>query len=153
MELFKIILFEYVLGYMIQGFTVVLGIYALNRQKINLKNYIFTSVFITITSCLVKLLPINFGIHSILNMVILFLICTLILKMHAFNTMRSAIIMTIMLMVIEMIYVTVMRLIIGEKQLEYLMLNLDERTIFILPITIIFVILTVSLYIFLTKKK
>lgn len=153
MEIFLIILFEYVLGYVIQGFTIVLGVYAFNRKKIDVKRYIFTSILVSIISSLVRLLPINFGIHTILNMIFLFLISILMLKMPAFNIMRSALLATLLLLVIEVVDVALMILIFGNEQFESMMVNAVNKAILGLPCTIVFAVVTVLTYVYLTKEK
>lgn len=121
MDLIEIIVFEFLLGYVLQGFSIVLGIYVFNKQKIIFKSYLFTSLIIIIISYLVRLLPISFGVHTLLNILILFLICTIVLKMPSFITIRSAFLVTVLLLISEMANVAVMLQFLGKEKFESMM--------------------------------
>ncbi|SHJ08687.1 hypothetical protein [Parasporobacterium paucivorans] len=148
MELFKIILFEYLLGYALQGFIIVLGIYAFNRKRIEVKSYVLTSLLTIIVSFLVRMLPISFGVHTILNMLFLFLICIMFLKMPGFSTIRSALLVTVILLVSEMANVAVVISIIGKAKFENQMLFSSNRAIIGLPGALFFAVLIILAYYF-----
>jgi hypothetical protein len=152
MEPFEVIIFEFLLGYALQGFTIVLGIYAFNRQRVIIKSYVIASVMVIIISYFVRLLPISFGVHTILNMLIMFLICIFYLKTPAYNTIKSALLVTVLLLVCEMADVAVMMAILGQKEFERLMLNSLYKALVGLPGTILFVIIVVLAYVFLNKQ-
>ena len=80
MENFQLILMKNILGFSLQSFAMVLGIYTFNRQKIILKDYMLTSIIVTILSYIMKSLPISIGVQTIINMLFAYLICVISLK-------------------------------------------------------------------------
>jgi len=153
MELLKIIIFEYLLGYCLQGFTFVLGVFAFNRRKIVLKTYVLTSLLVIIISYLVRLLPISFGVHTILIILFLILICIIILKMPAYSTIRSALLIIILLLIFEMADIVVMSQILGKEKFQSMMLVPVDKAIIGSAATAFFAILIALTYFILNKSK
>ena len=155
MELLKIIIFEYLLGYCLQGFTFVLGVFAFSRRKIVLKTYVLTSLLVTVIIYVVRLLPISFGVHTIIIMLFLILICIIILKMPAYTTIRSALIIIVLLLICEMADIAVMIQILGEEKFQSMMLLTSDKAIIGSVPTIFFAMLIALKYFVLnnTKKK
>lgn len=152
METFKVIMFEFILGYMLQGLAIVFGIYTFNRQKINGKDYILASGLVIFGSCFVRLLPISFGVHTIINMMLLFIICILLLKMPMYTTLRSMSLVTILLLLFEMVDVAVISSVIGNERFEELMVDPIHRAMIGVPANVLFVVFVV-LTNYLMKRK
>lgn len=146
MEWFKIMIFEFLLGFGLQGFAIVLGIYAFTKQKLIVKDYILSSFLVISISYLVRLLPISFGIHTLLNMLFLFLVCIILLKMPAYSTIRASLIVTMLLLICEMIDVAVMIVIFGKEKFESLMLIPLAKALIGFPASILFVMITSFAY-------
>lgn len=146
MEWFKILIFEFLLGFGLQGFAVVLGIYAFTKHKLVIKDYILSSSLVISISYLVRLLPISFGIHTLLNMLFLFLICIIILKLPAYLTIRSSLIVTMLLLICEMVDVAIMLIIFGKEKFESLMLIPVAKALIGFPASVLFVLITVFAY-------
>ena len=153
MEVLKLIIFEYLLGYVLQGFTITLGVYAFNRRRIELKPYVLASALVIVISYFVRLLPIGFGVHAILNVLFLFLICTFFLQMPAHTTVRSALLATVLLVVCEMIDVWIVVAIIGIEKFESLMLVPSQKALISTPGSILFIILTGTVYMVLNNPR
>jgi len=155
MELLKIIIFEYLLGYCLQGFTFVLGVFAFSRRKIVLKTYVLTSLLVTVIIYVVRLLPISFGVHTIIIMLFLILICIIIFKMSAYTTIRSALLIIVLLLICEMADIAVMIQILGEEKFQSMMLLTSDKAIIGSVPTIFFAMLIALKYFVLnnTKKK
>jgi CDP-diglyceride synthetase len=152
METLQLILFEYILGYGLQSFIFIFGIYTFNRQKIDIKKYLLASIISTIIVCLVRLLPISFGVHIIFIMLITIIMCILLLKMPALNSIRSLSILFVLLIISEIVGVTTMSSIFGNDKFGNYMSNPLQRAIIGIPINLLFLLLvTVSYY--LLKKK
>ena len=153
MELLKIIIFEYLLGYCLQAFTLVLGVFAINRRKIDLKSYVLTSLFVTIISYLVRFLPISFGVHTIINMLFLILICIIILKVPAYTTIWSVLLIMVLLLICEMGDISVMIQILGKEKFQSMMLVPLDKAILGSPATAIFAILIALSYFILNNSQ
>lgn len=152
METFKVIVFEFVLGYMLQGFAIVLGIYTFNRQEITIKDYVRASGLVMMISCLVRLLPISFGVHTIINMLLLFIICILLLRMPMYTTLRSMSFVTILLLLFEMVDVAVISSILGTERFENLMQEPLHRAMIGVPANVFFMIFVVMTNYIMNKK-
>lgn len=153
MDLFKTIIFESIFGYIMQGFVVVLGIFAFNRQKIIFKSYIMVSVIQIVITYLLRLLGINYGVHTILILLLLFILSILILKMPIYKTIRSTLLVTILLLVSEMANVAMMLAIYGEETFKGMMNVPLQKAIAGLPGAFIFALLILLSYFILTKDK
>lgn len=152
METIKVIIVEYLLGYGLQCFAVVLGIYAFNRQKVTLKNYILASILFMIISCFVKLLPISFGVHIIINMLFLYLICVIPLKMPAYKTIRSVSLVIVLILISEMVVTSIIITILGKEYFESLMKDSFNRSLIGLPSNVLFTLVVTLSYYILIKK-
>jgi len=152
MQLFKIILFEYILGYVLQGFALVIGIYAFNRTIIDKKRFLITSIAFILVSYATRMLPISFGVHTILDMIFLFMLFVLYIKFPAINTIKSLLLITLFLVLTEMLNVFAMTSILGKEQFNLYMSSSPERNIVGLPSAILFALLMSSAYLF-NKKR
>lgn len=153
MELLKIIIVRYVFGYILQGFVFTLGIFAFNRQKIVFGKYMLVSVVLSAFIILVRLMPISFGVHTILNLLFLFLVCVLMLKMPIYTTIRSTLLVTVFLLVSEMANIGVLIRIFGQSEFDRRMEIPVEKALLGLPGALTFTLLIFLSYILLTRPK
>jgi len=153
MELLEIIIFEYLLGYCLQGFTFVLGVFAFNRRKIVLKTYVLTSLLVTIVIYCVRLLPISFGVHTIIIMLFLILTCIIILKMPAYTTIWSAVLIIVLCLISEMAVIAVMILSLGKEKFESMMLVPLDKAIIGCAAEVLFAILIALTYFILNNSQ
>lgn len=151
MNIFKTIIFEFIFGYILQAFAFVLGVYAFNHQKIEIKKYVLLSAILFIISYFVRLLPISFGVHTVLFLLILLIICIFIVKMPIYITIRSILLLTVLLLVTEMGNVAIMINILGQKNFERMMAIPLEKAIVGLPGALTFAILIILSYFILNK--
>jgi hypothetical protein len=154
MRILGIIIFEYVLGYILQGFIFILGIYAYSRLKIEIKKFVLASIVYIIISFVMRILPISFGIHTILDLICLFAIAVLFLKIPAFESIKALLIITIILLMTEFSTVFIMTNIIGQAQFDAMMSDSLYKAILSIPATIFFLsVISISYYIIVCKKK
>jgi hypothetical protein len=152
MGIFKTILFEYVLGYILQGFSYCLGLYAFIVRKVDCK-YVIASVALTIISYLMRLLPVSFGVHTILILICLFTLAILYLKIPAISALKSILIMTVLLVMIELISVVCFTQIVGKAQFDSLMKDGMGKSLIALPSSVLFAVCTILLYFLLKKQR
>ncbi len=153
MEILKIIVFEYMFGYILQGFIFTLGISAFNRKKIIFRKYTLVSIVLSVFIILVRLLPISFGVHTILNLLFLFMVCVLILKMPIYTTIRSTLLVTVFLLISEMANIGVMIKFLGQSEFNRRMEIPAEKAIMGLPGALTFALLVFLSYVFLANGK
>lgn len=152
MENFQIILMKNILGFGLQSFIMVLGIYTLNRQKLILKDYIITGIFVTIASHLMKLLPISMGVQTIINILFIYLICVIVLKMPAYKTIRATLICFVLILLSEMIVTTIGVKIMGKEQFQILINDSIRRYYIGVLANLVFSLIIISLYYLLRRK-
>lgn len=127
MDTLKLTTLFNILGFYLQGCTMLLGIYTFNRQSMVFKEYILTSVLMTILTYTVNLLPISMGVKIIINMLMLYLMCITLLKMPPYKTIRSTSLSFDLLLLCEMIVTAVMVKISGQEQFEILLNHPIQR--------------------------
>jgi hypothetical protein len=152
MDTLKIIIVEYLLGHCLQSFAIFFGIYTFNRMKINIKNYLLVSSLMAVVSCLVRLLPISIGVHTIINMLFTYLICVILLKMPAYITIRSNSLCVVIILISEIVVSSAIMLIKGNAYFETLMNNSLNRAIIGLIANVVFAVIILLVYIILKKK-
>lgn len=152
MENFQIILIKYILGFVLQSFALVLGIYTFNKQRVIFKDYIITSIVVTILSYIMKLLPITIGVQTIINMIFTYLICVIFLKMPAYKTIKSTSLCIVLILLSEMVVTAIVVKIIGQEQFEILVNNPMQRHYIGVLANLIFVLIIISLHYVLRRK-
>jgi len=153
MDILKTVIFEDLFGYILQGFAIVLGVYAFNKQKLNFKKYMLASILVMFFSFLVRYLPISYGVHTILNILFSFLICTLFLGMPGYSTVRSTLFVTVLLLINEMVLVAIMISILGQEKFEDMMQYPIEKAILVAPASISFALIVYIAYYILVKRS
>lgn len=153
MEILQIILFKYLLGFVLQAFMIVLGIYAFNRRVIEIKKYLITSVFLVVIFYIARLLPVVPGVHTIIDLICAFLFGILYLKMPMLTTIRSILVITVLLLLTESLDMLVMSSVLGQDEFNRIMSgNGVDKALVGLPASISFAILNLISY-FIFKKK
>ncbi|MBZ9609209.1 hypothetical protein G9F73_015570 [Clostridium estertheticum] len=85
----RISLIEFILRTIPEAFLIVLAIYILNYKRIDPKMYIASSIFIAISTYLVRLLPINYGVHATINIISYILIVAWINRINIIKATSS----------------------------------------------------------------
>lgn len=152
MRIFETVLYEYILGYILQGFAYCLGIYAFSIKKVDAK-YIITSVLLIVISYIMRLLPISFGFHTLLILVCLFLLAIFFLKIPVFVTIKSILAITILLLMTEFVSVLCLTSIMGQAKVDSLMKDTLGKAIIALPSSVIFAVIVVTSYFVLRNRK
>lgn len=66
----KLTWIEFFFRIMPEIFILILGIHVISRKSINIPKYIFSSVLLSLISFFVRWLPIYFGVHMIINIIL-----------------------------------------------------------------------------------
>lgn len=66
----KLTWIEFFFRIMPEIFILILGIHVISRKSINIPKYIFSSVLLSLASFFVRWLPIYFGVHMIINIIL-----------------------------------------------------------------------------------
>ena len=148
----EIILIKYILGFGVQSFLLVLGIYTFNKQKVILKDYLITAALVSIVTYLMKLLPISVGVQTIMNMIFMYLFCVIYLKMQPYKTIRSTSLCVVLILLSEMVVTAVAAMIMGQDQFQTIISDASQRYYIGALANIVFAIIIMSLYFRLIRK-
>jgi len=148
----EIILIKYILGFGVQSFLLVLGIYTFNKQKVILKDYLITAALVSIVTYLMKLLPISVGVQTIMNMIFMYLFCVIYLKMQPYKTIRSTSLCVVLILLSEMVVTAVAAMIMGQDQFQTIISDASQRYYIGALANIVFTIIILSLYFRLVRK-
>ena len=96
---------EFILRALPEGFLVILAIYIFSKTDIDKKKYLVTSIIFSITTYMVRLLPINYGVHMVLSVLILLLIVVSYNKIDVVSSIKSIIFIYLIQFVSEAINV------------------------------------------------
>jgi hypothetical protein len=91
------------------------------------------------------MLPINYGVNTILDIIIMNIIMTIINKSDIILSIKASLITTILLFICEGLNVFLLSLIFKDN-LESVMLNPMLKTLYGLPSLIFFAIITITYY-------
>ena len=144
--------FEFFVRLIPESFFVVLAVHAFARQKIEKKRYIIASLFYSVFVFCVRMLPIRYGIHTIIIVVLLITIIHYINEIDVMISIRSSIIAIIILFICEWISIFVLQFMFHfclESSLE----NVYLKTIYGLPSFVLLAIIATILYYYRVVKK
>lgn len=146
----RLTLFEYFTRTLPEGFLLMLGMSVLCNVKIERKKYICESIILSILEYLVRSLPINYGVHTILNIMIMILLVKKINNTDMIVSIRSGLIITILLFICEALNMILLNCVLGDR-LEELLSNDVLKNICGIPSLIFYILIIIILYYF--KKK
>jgi len=132
-----------------ESFVLMLAMYALSNTKLNVNRYIISSLLLATFEYSVRMLPITYGVHTILNVIIMIILICSINKTDIILAIKASLITTICLFILEGLN-TLLLYFIFKDRLESIILNTMLKTIYVLPSLICFAIITIIYY---SKKK
>jgi len=130
----------------------VLGIYTFNKQKLIIKDYLITAALVSIVTYLMKLLPISVGVQTIMNMIFMYLVCVIYLKMQPYKTIRSTSLCVVLILLSEMVVTALAAMIMGKEQFQIIVGDASQRYYIGALANIVFAIIIMSLYFRLIRK-
>jgi len=142
---------EFFLRAIPEGLLIILGIYVLSKTSIDKRKYLVSSIVYAITIFCIRLLPINYGVHTILILLFLVLLTIIYIKIDVILTMRSALIVFLLQFISEGINVFILQL-IPNINLDKLFLNPVSKTLLGIPSLMLLAIIIYIFYI-LDKRK
>ncbi|WP_432661786.1 hypothetical protein R9X47_14560 [Wukongibacter baidiensis] len=141
----KLSLIELFLRLIPEGFILALSIYAFSNTEINVKRYIISGIILTVNPYFIRMLPINFGVHTILLIMCYILVAANINGLEILKAIKSGLIAYIVLSVCEfanLFFVSNVLNISVEKVVE----NIALKMLLGLPSLILFLIIVFYFY-------
>jgi len=90
-------------------FALIGGIHIISRKAFNIPKYIFSSIVLSILTFLVRWLPINFGVHTIIN-IILVISIMIIIEIPVIKAIYSTLLMFFILSLSEFLNMILLNL-------------------------------------------
>lgn len=123
MDIFFFIMSEIVLGFMLQSVSCLIWLFAFYPGEITFKKFALYSVSLTAVMLFFRMLPITFGIHTILSIIAIIFIAIWALKMNVYRSVIIGILATVIIMICEIVVYISMRLFIFGDALSNLFLS------------------------------
>ncbi len=121
------------------------ALFALCNMKISIKRYVISSIMFGIFEYGVRMLPINYGVNTILGIFIMIIIMDRINKADIILSIKSSLIITIGLFICEWFNVFILNIVFKDG-LETIMADVVLKTVCGLPSIICFAIVTTIYY-------
>lgn len=115
----KLTLFEFFLRIIPESILAVLSIYIFSFTSIKIRPVVISSVLFALTTYLVRMLPIQFGIHTVIIMMIYILINIFINKISIVKSISSILLFTIFLSICEFVNMIILNLLNIDMQFEF----------------------------------
>ncbi|MFL0167326.1 hypothetical protein [Candidatus Clostridium helianthi] len=141
----RLTVFEFIFRLVPEAFVLILAMIALSNVKLNAKRYIISSLLLAVCEYGIRLLPINYGVPTILDIFVMIIIMWSINKADVISAIKSSLIITIVLFIIEGVNILVLN-ITFKDEFEKIMSNVILRTVYGLPSLICFATITLIYY-------
>ena len=150
-RMLKVTLFETLVRGIPEALTMMLAMYAFANKKLEKKEYLISSLILVLVVYLIRLLPINYGIHTILNIFVLIFLIFNINKIDLIASIRASILILMILFICEGLNVWFIKYVLHKNLNESFKIPLD-RVILGIPSTIIFATIVILYYLIASKK-
>lgn len=148
----KLTIMEFFIRAIPEMFTLVFAATMLAKEKVDKKKYFITSIMLCVGVSLIRRLPITFGVHTILNIILMTILITIIGKINAVKAIRSSMIITIVMVICEVLNILIISKILAVD-LAIVSSTPELKIIYGYPSLVFFVLFTVAYYKFVYKKR
>lgn len=135
-----------------EGFLFVFSLYAFSKTAINKRNYLVSSILMGVLIFIVKLLPIHYGVHTILNIILLIILSVNINRISIIKSIQGAITLIILQFICEGVNVFIIQYIF-KADMKYIFSDSILKTLYGIPSLIIFAVVMGVYYFILFKRK
>lgn len=151
-EALIIFLINFVFIYTIQSLSSMLGIYALIGQKIELKSYFIGSAILLVSGVLIRMLPIQKGVHTLMILVVITLIAAFYLKFSVYLAVMASLSSVMVLLLIETLSLFIYKLVMSDEvYVRIISGDSISNALSGIPVNILFFVAVLTLYIYTTS--
>ena len=147
----KVSLIEFLLRFIPESFLFLLAAYVFSNKKIEKKLYIVSSFAIAISMYLIRLLPIQFGIHSVMGVITVILVAVNINKIPIDKAVSSAVIVMILEGIFETLNLFFLDKIL-DLNVQAVLIDSISKLVYFMP-SLIFLGCTITLYNLIVNKR
>lgn len=142
---------EFFLRTIPEGFLFIFAIYVFSQLNIDRKKYVISSLLFSSSVYIIRLLPINYGVHMILSVLVLLFISIAYNKVEAIHSIKSIIILYIIQLISEAVNVLLLNLL--KLDLDKLFKDPIKKSILGLPSLAITLIIIITFYLINKKRR
>lgn len=138
----KLSLVEFFVRLIPEALIFILAAYTFSGTKINKKNYFLGTLLLVLVTIAIRFLPINYGVHTVMNIILMTVITWLINKIDIIKAIRASIMSTILLFTCEAASIVILMKVYGDR-LSIIMSNSTTNMLCSLPSLVIFAIIVI----------
>ena len=147
-------LLEGVLGYLVHHFAFVIGMHGIARKRIVWPRVIIVSVLCaSILSLLRQIEMIQFGVHTLLNVLITNVGCVLICRMDIRKSVLGSLIMLIVTLLSYLVNFGVLLMMMDQSQISIYLQNEQNKAVSALPGNLVILAVALTLYYVRIRKR
>ncbi|MBU3101172.1 MULTISPECIES: hypothetical protein [Clostridium] len=135
-----------------EEFLVIFAVHVFSKTVINVKKYIISSIFFIIAVYLIRLLPIQYGIHTIIAVVVVIVLTININKISIIKSIQASIMTIILEFVCEGANVFIIQYIF-KADVRYVLNDPSLKILYGIPSLLIFAAIVSMYYVYLVKNK
>lgn len=133
-----------------EALLIILGICIVARKSIDMKIYVFSGIIIGIINFFIRMLPIYFGIHTFIDVVLI--ICTMvIIGIPIVKSIYGTLLMTLILSLSEYLNIAMLRLLNVNTNIGFI--NPVMKSVFGIPSLIITGLFIIIIHYFIKRKE
>jgi hypothetical protein len=144
-EMLKISMIEFLLRGLPEAFLFVFAAFALSKTKLELKKYIMASMTLAAVAYLVRFLPIQYGVNTILNLFVIIVLMNVVNKLDMIAAIRTGIMIIIIEFICEAFNVLLIQVIL-KIDMNYVFSNAELKVLYGLPSLAIFGLVIFTYY-------
>jgi len=135
-----------------EEFLIIFAVYAFSKTVINMKKYIFSSLLLIIAVYTIRLLPIQYGVHTILNLIVVIVLTVNINKISIIKSIQTSLMAMILLFICEGINMFIIKYIF-RADITYVLSEPSIKTLYGIPSLLIFAAIVSTYYFSLARRK
>ena len=148
----RLTLLEFFLRGLPEGFLAILAVYAFSKTVFNLKRYIISCIILVSAIYLIRLLPIQYGVHTILNIIVIIVLTVNINKIGIIKAIQASIMTVILEFICEGINMFIIKFIF-RADITYVLSEPSVKTLYGIPSLLILATIVFTYYFYLAKRK
>jgi len=142
----KITLLDLIIKGIPESAIFMLGIYAFSKTKIIAKRYWSTVLIFFVAVYLIRLLPINYGINTLLSVIITAILGVAIIKITFFKAIKAALLTSLAVLIGEGVNFYLLQVVYGSQKTLEIIGDPISKTINTIPSTIVFGLIIFTVY-------
>ena len=135
-----------------EEFLLIFAVYVFSKTVINVKKYIISSILFIIAIYLIRLLPIQYGIHTIIAVVVVIVLTININKISIIKSIQASIMTIILEFICEGVNVFIIQYIF-KADVRYVLNDPSLKILYGIPSLFIFAAIIFTYYAYLAKNK